>query len=49
MERIKLWDNIVFDNTVNTVHSVQVYTQSGDRTWGKYEYRVILHLEIQLI
>jgi len=49
MERIKLWDNIIFDDTVNNVHSVQVYTQSGDSTWGKCEYGIILHLEIQLI
>jgi len=34
MERIKLWDNIIFDNTINKVHTVQVYIQSGDRTWG---------------
>jgi len=49
MEKIKLWDNIIFDVTVNTVQSVQVYIQSGDRTWEKCEYGIILHLEIQLV
>ena len=29
-----MWHSITVGSTVNTVHSVQVYIQSGDRTWG---------------
>ena len=49
MGTIKLWDNITVDNTVNTFQNVSFYVYSGDITWGKCEYGVVLHLKTQLI
>ena len=44
-----MWDRITVDNTVNTFQNVSVYVHSGDITWGKCEYGIVLHFKIQCI
>jgi len=39
----------MFDNTVNPVQNVYMYIHSGDITWEKCEYGIVLHLKIELI
>ena len=44
-----MWDSITAENTVNTFQNVSVYIHSGDITWGKCEYGIILNMKIQII
>ena len=50
MKEIWIRYNITVNNTVNIFQICScIYRICSDRTWGKYEYRTILQLIIQLI
>jgi len=48
MGTVQLWDSIAVDNTVDTFQNVPVYVHSGDITWGKCEYGIVLLMKIQI-